>query len=649
MEASGLMNDFPSLAIRGICDYSDSHKNKQWQDYAAATAAAYAKELLQLVLLPEEVNFPSTALEESTTLKELIPKRRLWVNSLRFDQIQTRKDTIRLAHAGTCKWLQEHQIYQHWLDASKLPEHHGFLWIKGKPGTGKSTIMKYAFEHTQKNFSINDTVIISFFFNARGGGLEKSTLGMYRSLLLQLFLAVPEAQSVLDTIGLPIQSNTDKLVWDLARLQSLFLSTVKALRQKAVICFIDALDECDEDEVRDMVDFLADLSETTELSLGALHICFASRHYPHITFDKGLELILENQQGHSQDLGKYLNSKLSGIKHQTVDEVKQEILEKASGIFLWVVLVVDILRKAYDQGRIKFLRQRLREIPRGLTNLFRDILTRDRENLEDHFVCIQWILYAKRPLTPNELYVAIQSQDEEANLAETPGDPDLAKRFILSSSKGLAEMTRSRDPTIQFIHESVGDFLLKEGGIHDLLVEFQMASLRVGHELLKHCCHNYIKMSIAKGHLLQCVELPPTKSNDAIALRKKTLTALPFIEYAVEFVLEHADKAEAEGVPQDTFLDAFPVENWIYARNMLEEDQADRYSVDASFLYIFADHDLPNLAKVQLRRGVSINISGEHHGSPILTATEMGNTRILKVFTCPEGYPRFDEDWKQLL
>ena len=46
MEAAGLMNTFPSLVIRGICDYSDSHKNKKWQAYAAAVAAVYAKELL---------------------------------------------------------------------------------------------------------------------------------------------------------------------------------------------------------------------------------------------------------------------------------------------------------------------------------------------------------------------------------------------------------------------------------------------------------------------------------------------------------------------------------------------------------------------------------------------------------------------------
>ncbi|KAI7971842.1 hypothetical protein EIK77_000075 [Talaromyces pinophilus] len=46
MEAAGLLNHFPCLVIRGICDYSDSHKNKEWQGYAAMVAAAYAKDLL---------------------------------------------------------------------------------------------------------------------------------------------------------------------------------------------------------------------------------------------------------------------------------------------------------------------------------------------------------------------------------------------------------------------------------------------------------------------------------------------------------------------------------------------------------------------------------------------------------------------------
>jgi hypothetical protein len=49
MEAAGLMNQLPCLVVRGICDYSDSHKNKQWQGYAALVAAAYARILLSVV------------------------------------------------------------------------------------------------------------------------------------------------------------------------------------------------------------------------------------------------------------------------------------------------------------------------------------------------------------------------------------------------------------------------------------------------------------------------------------------------------------------------------------------------------------------------------------------------------------------------
>jgi nucleoside phosphorylase len=49
MEAAGLMDSFQCLVIRGICDYADTHKNKEWQPYAAATAAAYAKELLKAI------------------------------------------------------------------------------------------------------------------------------------------------------------------------------------------------------------------------------------------------------------------------------------------------------------------------------------------------------------------------------------------------------------------------------------------------------------------------------------------------------------------------------------------------------------------------------------------------------------------------
>ena len=62
MEAAGLMDEFPCIVIRGICDYSDSHKHKRWQPYSALVAAAYAKELLEIIPAVE-VESTSTAVE----------------------------------------------------------------------------------------------------------------------------------------------------------------------------------------------------------------------------------------------------------------------------------------------------------------------------------------------------------------------------------------------------------------------------------------------------------------------------------------------------------------------------------------------------------------------------------------------------------
>ena len=70
MEAAGLMDNFPCLVIRGICDYADSHKNKQWQPYAAATAAAYAKELL-CYIPAQEIEATSKAADDFRGMSDL--------------------------------------------------------------------------------------------------------------------------------------------------------------------------------------------------------------------------------------------------------------------------------------------------------------------------------------------------------------------------------------------------------------------------------------------------------------------------------------------------------------------------------------------------------------------------------------------------
>ncbi|KAL2859897.1 purine and uridine phosphorylase [Aspergillus lucknowensis] len=69
MEAAGIMDVIPSLVIRGICDYCDSHKHKEWQPYAAFVAAAYAKTVLMQVPLQER----------SGDLEKSVPGKRHWM------------------------------------------------------------------------------------------------------------------------------------------------------------------------------------------------------------------------------------------------------------------------------------------------------------------------------------------------------------------------------------------------------------------------------------------------------------------------------------------------------------------------------------------------------------------------------------------
>jgi ABC-type ATPase involved in cell division len=82
----------------------------------------------------------------------------------------------------------------------------GFLWLKGKPGAGKSILMKFLYSEAKKAAKPNPgALVISFFFNARGGHLEKSTLGLYRSLLWQLFEKAKDLREVLNEFDANVQ------------------------------------------------------------------------------------------------------------------------------------------------------------------------------------------------------------------------------------------------------------------------------------------------------------------------------------------------------------------------------------------------------------------------------------------------------------
>jgi hypothetical protein len=543
--------------------------------------------------------------------KEIREVERTLLQSLRFDQIGSRQTAIKNPHNETCQWLLITHEYLDWLDPDKLEEHQGFLWIKGIPGAGKSTIMKFAhgcvhqaLERSQEQFRIRhlkrktlspnhgqaktastacptrralepieDTVVLAFFFNARGATLEKSTVGLYRSLLAQLI----ERRAYLDIAFslLPFATSElgDNYPWNIGILQQLFREVIIRVK-RPVVCFIDALDECEEQQIRDMISFLRQTSDRARKAGIAFRTCFASRHYPHISLDRGGELILERQEGHDKDIAEYLNAELRIGNSDTAQLIRQEIRRKASGVFMWVVLVVSILNRTSDRGQIYALQRKLSEIPADLNTLFRDMVTRNSESKAQLVLCVKWLLFASRPMSPKECYFAILFELEpdlalELNAYEIPYDA--MERFLLDCSKGLAHITpwsrpaeRSNDePTrafplaadisppslqvVQFIHESVRDFLLEYGGFQIIEPGSTNNFHRNSHRQLARCCLHYM----ASAMLLDAA-IPPvpwmSESRMQPNFSLASLNHYPFLEYAVSHVIDHATKAGFSGI-----------------------------------------------------------------------------------------------------
>lgn len=366
------------------------------------------------------------------------------------------------AHTATCQWFLRTPTYLDWLDERKFGAHNGILWIKGKPGARKSTLMKYVLSQIPRDEKWK--LVISFFFYARGERLERSTVGLYQSLLVQLFNARPHLEDLLDS--LPTGHS-----WTIQSLESLFRAAVLALEDPTLICFIDALDECEESQIRKMLTFLISLSSRPDSDNNTrLLVCFTSRTYPYITIGTGLIIHLEDQDDHRDDISRYIDSMLKIGSTDLARKIRSDLWKSASGVFTWVALVVDILNREYDGGRPDRLRQRLQDIPNDLHGLFHSILTRDENNLDGLLCCVQWILFSTRPLSPQEHYFATLSGVEPDSVPACHSDVSIEDitRYILSISKGLAEIVGTESPIVQFIHESVGYYLLNQSGMQKI-------------------------------------------------------------------------------------------------------------------------------------------------------------------------------------
>lgn len=164
-----------------------------------------------------------------------------FMKALQFERMDIRLASIEPAMRSTCSWIFDTTEYKRWQDPTSFKTHHGFLWIKGKAGSGKSTVMKCAVEHAGS--SCGDNAVVSFFFHARGTTLEKTVEGMYRSLLAQLLDKISGLRSKFPPYG---PSADEAQGWPIPLLKNYMWTAMCGLESgQSVTIYIDALDECD--------------------------------------------------------------------------------------------------------------------------------------------------------------------------------------------------------------------------------------------------------------------------------------------------------------------------------------------------------------------------------------------------------------------
>ena len=231
--------------------------------------------------------------------------------------------------------------------------------------------------------------------------------------------------------------------------------------------YIDALDECGEEVAVDLVEFF-------EHAGALLSICFSCRHCPFIGLENGDETCVEDEN--LKDVLTYTAGSVQNriLTIEVADVLINDIAMKASGNFQWVTSVVPkVLQLRRKRKHLASLQASIRKMPSELGELYENLLdTIDKDDRLETLLLMQWVCFAIRPLSLEELRIAkvvdvdtshtsIQQCKNTPEYAET--NEDMEKR-ICDLSRGLAEVgNHGGEKAVQLIHQSVNDTLLDRG------------------------------------------------------------------------------------------------------------------------------------------------------------------------------------------
>ncbi|OQU94965.1 NACHT domain-containing protein [Cladophialophora immunda] len=480
---------------------------------------------------------------------------------LYFVQWGDREAMISKAHKSTFSWIFGDEFasslkgakFTDWLENDQPKQ--GLFYIRGKPGAGKSCLMRYLTTYPQLTAFLQrwagsrKLLLASCFFWRAGTALQKSLTGMLRSLLYQLLkqehslmqIAHPErwhayyyGQSDLD------DWSEQELTASIARLFSLASDSFR------FVILVDGLDEYEGTEAQrqNLVNFFVRIASEHD----NVKICVSSRPWP--VFQEGLKkfssLSLEDLT--RRDVATYVRDhfeedvhfrELRAIKPTQCDNLQSQIVDKAQGVFLWVILVVrDLLQRLQNGATITNLFKRLDMLPAELDDFFMQIIESiDASERADAGKIFQ--IVTALPKTHRTVLTLSFTEEEHIDFALHLEAEDLteqaihqlissAKRRLNSRCKGLLEMGAEIkragwvDWQVEFLHRTVYDFFCQSQLVRARLNTYTSGSVDVS----RYMCNASLVEFLALADTDHLPAMHTEAGEDGIA------TAVTFLQYA---------------------------------------------------------------------------------------------------------------------
>ncbi|KAK4220461.1 hypothetical protein QBC38DRAFT_207355, partial [Podospora fimiseda] len=620
MEAAGLMNHFPCLVIRGICDYADSHKNDRWQRYASATAAAYAKELLEYV--------PAAEVQETKKALEVLESVQQQVNGVQQTTaaIKAATDSLtsdfhtdkikrwlcppdpstnanharELRHEGTGAWLLEkNQIFQEWHSGSRR-----HLWLNGLAGCGKTILSATVLDHLAKR---DDRLILSFFFDF--SDTTKQTLdGMLRSLAFQLYQGGPGSANFLNA---SFKAHRDGRDQPATKALEDVVCKMLVIQKKGCIV-LDALDESST-RVK-LLEWMNGLVSRPEL--GDIQLICTSRPEHEFMRDipsfigEGNCLALDNEPVNA-DIRSYVTAQLSkrrdflnkNLSQDLLEEILTKVGDGADGMFRWAFCQLDSLAQCPHEAEMEGV---LKSLPLNLEETYRRMIEGIPAKLKkDAIRLLQFLVHSKRPLKIAEAKEVIATQVEYE-----PRGFDVKRRLfretdVLNYCPSLVTVVHTTDEELHLAHFSVKEYLLRQN-------QFNIATASI---YITRTCLTYL--TDIKG---SCPEIKRD---------------FPLARYAAKVWTGHAASAQASEDIVPAVVNF--LENEVTFRRWTRLYQADRYWDDdpgpprGSRLYYACFAGL--IAPVQdlIGKGADVNAQGGEYGNALQAASSGGHQEIVKL------------------